>query len=411
MRLFLFFLCCLVYVHSNGQILQLQDLNKQLTEELATISKNSCIKGFSVAIVGADQVFYQNGFGYSDFLMKSAYTDHTIQRVGSVSKVLIGLALLKAEELGAIHLDDPINKYLPYTVQNPSFPEEPITIRQLANHTSSILDSDYYDNNVYVLKEDSGYNGIEEMQGVFNDPHDSVPMAQFLYNILAVDGSGYSKNGFSVYSPGSQHQYSNVGAALAAHIVELSTGLSYPLFVEKHIFKPLKMYASNWSYDDENKQLSKLYYGDTVIPPYRIISYPDGGLYTSANDLARLLQELIKGYSGNGNVINEADFTKQFQYKGTIVPIDTLLQENPVFTVKYDTGIFMGKTDSGYYGHTGGDFGLVSLVFFDAYHKVGRILTVNTHIDGSNELCMDELWNIWNLLDSYKSKYLHYTNE
>ena len=35
-----------------------------------------------------------------------------------------------------ISLDEDINKYLPFKVANPSFPNEPITLRQLATHTS-----------------------------------------------------------------------------------------------------------------------------------------------------------------------------------------------------------------------------------------------------------------------------------
>ena len=53
----------------------------------------------------------------------------TIQNVASVSKTIVGIALLKAQELGKLKLDEPINKYLPFKVFNPKFPNENITIR------------------------------------------------------------------------------------------------------------------------------------------------------------------------------------------------------------------------------------------------------------------------------------------
>ena len=43
--------------------------------------------------------------------------------------------------------------YLPFEVKNPSFPETRITIRHLATHTSTIMDTDYYEEKSYVLKE------------------------------------------------------------------------------------------------------------------------------------------------------------------------------------------------------------------------------------------------------------------
>jgi CubicO group peptidase (beta-lactamase class C family) len=64
----------------------------------------------------------------------------------------VGIALLKAQELGKLNLDDPIQKYLPFKVVNPNFSQIPITIRHLATHTSSILDNEFYLSKNYFLK-------------------------------------------------------------------------------------------------------------------------------------------------------------------------------------------------------------------------------------------------------------------
>ena len=100
-----------------------------------------------------NETIYEKGFGFVDKTTEKAYSKHTIQNIASISKTFLGLALLKAQELGKLHLDEPINKYLPFKVQNPYYPEEEITIRQLTTHTSSITDSKYYDQKSYVLKE------------------------------------------------------------------------------------------------------------------------------------------------------------------------------------------------------------------------------------------------------------------
>ena len=43
--------------------------------------------------------------------------------------------------------------HLPFRVYNPNYPKEEITRRHLATHTSTILDSDYYNEKAYILKE------------------------------------------------------------------------------------------------------------------------------------------------------------------------------------------------------------------------------------------------------------------
>ena len=115
-----------------------------LTAELESIRSQGHFNGFGVAIVDRKGVRYQHGFGFADVQARKAYGIHTVQSVASVSKTLVGLALLKAQEQGLLTLDDPVNKYLPFPVVNPAFPDVPITLRHLATHTSSIRDNDFY---------------------------------------------------------------------------------------------------------------------------------------------------------------------------------------------------------------------------------------------------------------------------
>jgi len=61
--------------------------------------------------VSPQGVRYQHGFWLADVQARKAYDSHTVQPIASVSKTVVGLALLKAQELGLLHLDDPVNKY------------------------------------------------------------------------------------------------------------------------------------------------------------------------------------------------------------------------------------------------------------------------------------------------------------
>ena len=94
-----------IYCQTNDSI------SRKLTEELERIYSKGYINGFSVAIVNQNSILYEKGFGYSDIRANKKYTSNTIQNIASISKTFIGIALLKAQELGKLNLDDPINKY------------------------------------------------------------------------------------------------------------------------------------------------------------------------------------------------------------------------------------------------------------------------------------------------------------
>ncbi len=66
---------------------------------------------------------------------------------------------------------------------------------------------------------------------------------------------------------------------------------------------------------------------------------------------------------------------------------------------EYNTGIFMGFTPNGYIGHTGGDPGVSSYMFFNPKTKVGRILIINTDIGNEG---YQEFKAIWKKLGEYE---------
>ena len=62
----------------------------------------------------------------------------TIFEIGSVTKVFTGLLLADMVERRELTLDDAINKFLPQGVHAPSRSEKPITLVDLATHTSGL---------------------------------------------------------------------------------------------------------------------------------------------------------------------------------------------------------------------------------------------------------------------------------
>lgn len=378
-------------------------ITDSLVTDLQMIYGQGNINGFSVAIVNDSTTLYTKGFGYADVATQKPYTQNTVQNIASISKTFIGVSLLKAQEMGKLKLDDPINNYLPYEVKNPIYPEVPITILHLATHTSSIKDTEYYGKS-YVMKEtfQSQDSTTVKTPDYFNRAETRISMGEFLEKTLSRIGDWYQKEGFLRQRPGERFEYSNIGATLAAQVLELATGVSFPEFTQTHILTPLGMTASGWSFESINFEDHSRLYADpkTPLPFYSLITYPDGGFTTSSADLGKYLTELIKGHSGQGTLLKQTSYQELF--KKQLNPSHFVTKdEEETSEDENNAGIFMGFMDDGLMGHSGGDPGISSRMFFDPNSGLGRILIVNTDL---NKEGYQEFLELWEVLESHGNR-------
>jgi len=369
-----------------------------LHKEIDSLYNTGVFNGFSATIVDTSGVLYNKGFGYADVNTKRKYTDKTIINIASVSKVFIGVALLKAQEMNLIDLDDPINNHLPFEVINLNYPKEVITIRQLATHTSSVVDTDIYMQTCYVNQDDIPLaENLKERYGLYyqNPSTDWIPLNEYLMKILNKDDEFYIASTFANRKPGDFYEYSNIGAALCALVIEYAAKKPFHEFTSEHIFQPLKMEATSWLFEEvDTSNYSKLYTENQVLPYYKILSYPDGGLITSSTDLSKFLIDLISGYSGNGGIL------KQKSYKELYKP---QLERSTFSESKnkgFNSGIFFElEGDYDEIGHTGGDPGTNIYMYFNTETKKGRILITNT--DSRKENAGEVFSGIWNAIGEY----------
>ena len=394
---------CLLWLYTFGVFAAYSQSNEELVQKLAIelnqIQSAKNIVGFSTAIVNEQGVLFSKGFGYSDLTKQRPYTQHTVQNIASISKTFIGIALLKAQELALLDLDDPINNYLPFKVVNPYYPDQHITIRHLATHTSSIIDPSQYEEHGYIISPRASPNA--KVNNNFKPPEAMIPLGEFLYDLLDQQGKWYSKTNFLENAPGEMYEYSNLAAGLAGYVLEQATGEPFPEFTTKHIFEPLGMESSGWSFEDIYFPLHTKLYSDptTELAFYQLVTYPDGGLITSANDLSKYLIELIKGYTGSGTILSNKSFKELFS-KQLSDKNYSERDDNP-YNDEYNSGIFMGFSAHEYIGHTGGDPGVSSFMFFDPQTLTGRILLVNTDL---NQEGVRDFLNIWSLLGEYEEQ-------
>lgn len=357
-----------------------QSSNQSLTEKLSRQFSESDFPGFCVSVVDKDKVIYQNGFGYADVQSKKPYTVNTIQPVGSVSKTFIGLALMKAVELKLFSLETNVNDALDFKVSNPHFPGSQIKIKHLATHTSGIVDREDVYAKTYLFGKQSA----------------DVPLKDFLSSYLTKKGKFYDKRNFAREKPGAAFNYSNIGATLAAYLIESKAKMPFADFVDKYVLQPLAMQNSGWFDRAATANLRATLY-DPQYKPYRVyasITYPDGSLRSSCADLSKYLIEIIKGYNGASNLLlGKTSFKKMLspQFSPANSP-NNISEKEP------NQGIFFAFRRDGLIGHTGSDYGVSAFLFFNPKTSVGRIFLTNVDV-GENPKLAAEFKDIWQALD------------
>lgn len=335
--------------------------------------QDNTFTGYAVASVNQDSILNLKTVGYADKINKIPYSEKTIQPVGSVSKTLIGISLMIAKEKNLVDLDEDINTYLDFTISNPYLNgDNVITLRHLATHTSGIID------NEKIYEESYCFDTIP-----------NTTLGDYLKTHLSSENKAHLKKSFYKSKAGERYSYSNIGSALAAYIIEIVSGQSYDDFTKENILTPLGMSNSGWFYNDINTSNHTLLYDekDTVLNPYTLITYPDGGFKTTIMDLSNYLIEIIKGYNGNSSLVTKESWDEIFKKNFTVEnKVENIDQKEP------NTGLFMVYFKSGKIGYTGSDPGVSCIMMFDPMVNNGKIFMANEDITKEN---LNEFKRIW----------------
>jgi CubicO group peptidase (beta-lactamase class C family) len=168
-----------------------------LDAELSAIVNDSThpLASLSVLAVRAGKVVYQKQFGRRYIDEKNPAdskpaNDATMYRMASISKLVTTLGVMKLVEDGKLALDADVSEYLGYKLRNPNFPADPITLRMLLSHTSS-------------LRDDAGYYWEAKLNV---DLKDVLLQEGKLFG----NGSAWSKSA----KPGAYFQYANFPCAV-----------------------------------------------------------------------------------------------------------------------------------------------------------------------------------------------------
>ena len=352
-------------------------LDSLVTKQMA----DAGIMGLGAVVIVNRQVVWMKGYGFADWQRTRPFTPNTIMNVGSIAKPFTGVAMMRAVQEGKLSLDEDINKYLPFQVVNPHLPQEKITLRQLATHTSGITDRW----EVYARTYHYGGDSPE-------------PLGRFLADYFAPEGKHYAGSNFLDAKPGVRREYSNVGAALAGYIVERAVSEPLNVYTRKHIFAPLRMTSTGWFLSEidvaNHSTLFVSQNGFSVpIPLYGITTYPDGGVRTTVADLSKFFIALLNGGEYQGARILDGRMAaemQRFQFTDANRPENFPAPEG-------NSGLFWRTKFNGQrVGHGGNDPGMQAEMLADREGNIGVILFLNTSLSGQDARAslaiLDALW-------------------
>ena len=311
-----------------------------LTEVISAEVQAQGAPAVAVAVVYGGETIFSQGFGMRNRETQDPATPDTLFRIGSTTKPLTAIGILRLVEQGKLDLDAPVVNYVPEFSVNPA-----IRVRHLLSHTGGLKD-----------------NAI---------PYGRRDPAALSDYIASWDERARFAEAGQVFS------YSNPGFDLLGRVIETVSGQSYADYMAQEVFPALGMKRSTL---DPNMAMtyplatgySRGLLGSTPVRPQvdNVAEYPAGFVFSSVNDLTRLAQFFIQQGVLENQPVLSAERVTAMQ-----TPVTTS------GTMGYGLGVFVDDSRGvRAVGHDGAITGYSS--FFITLPEQGLGVVVLANIDG-----------------------------
>ena len=136
-------------------------------------------------------------------------------RIASISKLVVGLGVMRLVEAGVLDLDRDVSDWLGWPLRHPRYRDRPITLRLLLSHRSSITDTAGY-----VIPYDAALKDKLEDPNAWDAEH----------------------------APGTFFRYTNLNFPVVASVMERATGERFDRLMQRLVLEPLGVQACfNWA--------------------------------------------------------------------------------------------------------------------------------------------------------------------
>ncbi|MDA4080887.1 serine hydrolase domain-containing protein [Bacillus cereus] len=253
-----------------------QDIKSTIDSYVENFLEEHRIPGASIAIVHKNDIFYSKSWGVTGE-SEEKVTAETPFTIGSISKSLTGLAIMTLIEEGTVHLDDPVQKYIPWFTLKNKKDASKITIKHLLTQTS----------------------GISTYSGLSISDRESKDLGAIKKNVESLSDVRLTA------VPGEKHQYSNANFLILGTLIEEVTKQPYSEYMEQKVFLPLGM--RNAAADNDTayeKGYLAGYQSWLGIPRKSSVTYDNGGapygyITASATDMIQYIRLLSQRDSNN----------------------------------------------------------------------------------------------------------------
>jgi CubicO group peptidase (beta-lactamase class C family) len=224
----------------------------KIDDALRALVQNKTIVGVSALVYERGTEAYFGAFGLADRENAKPMARDTIVQIFSMTKPIVGVALMKLYEHGKFQLDDPLANYLPeyanvrvYAGQDANgqpkleAPKRPILIRDILRHTAGFGVDDQSPVGA-LYREAKLREGFQNTTAAVSRKLAAVPL---------------------LYQPGTRWLYSDAVDIQAALTQKLS-GVPFDKYLELHIFKPLGMTTTRYTIlptDADRPRLAAMY--------------------------------------------------------------------------------------------------------------------------------------------------------
>ncbi|WP_336206956.1 serine hydrolase domain-containing protein [Nonomuraea sp. LPB2021202275-12-8] len=323
-----------------------QQTARALLRRLAVEQAECRIPSVTAAIVRDGEIAWQAGRGQ---VGGQPPTPATQYRIGSITKSVVAVTVMRLRDEGLVDLLDPIGKHLPDT----RFGEA--TIAQLLSHTSGLT---------------------AEPPTAWWERTPGVEMPDLLTRV----GPGEVK-----HRPGRRYHYSNVGFALLGELVARLRGMPWLTAVQAEVLDPLGMDATTARPRPPHATGYAVHpYADVLLPEPEhdaVAMSPAGQLWSSTTDLARWAA-FVAG--DTGGVLSPGTLAEMRE--------PAIVDDADAWTSGYGLGLQLTRhAGRRLAGHTGSMPGFLATVWADPADRVGVLFMANTTSGMSRTLLADLL--------------------
>lgn len=348
----------------------------QVVEEIQEVVEKGNLPSVQIAIIEKNQIVYAETYG-SDSNNDSVYMN------GSVQKVFDATAVLQLYEKGLLDIEADVNQYIPFKINHPMYPEIPITIKMLLSHRSGL---DAFD---YQFSWDTECLFYPEYRSECNPELVDLALEDFLSASFSSSGENFNPEVW-LNQPEEKYHYSVSTYPFLRYLIEEVSGVSYPDYMDEHIFKPLGMLNSGFYAETFDKQHAVPHTrsnGENIpLPIWNGNGYM---MRSTAEDMAKIMLVMMNdGEFKNVRILNPETIklmqSKISRGRSPFNPSSELTDKG------YGLGII--RYGMGWMGHGGSTVGYQSLWQFNASKKIGYVLLTNINgILGGRET-FDSVW-------------------